>query len=171
MRSMKTLKKINVELQNPNDFDSVPTEADCQKWVTAAVHKMDDSLSVVVRFVDDAESEALNNNYRQKKVPTNVLSFPFEEPSLLGVSGAQIIPELMNEPRHLGDLVLCEPLVLREATQQNKNPLSHWAHLIVHGTLHLQGFDHINDVEAVQMESLEIEILKGLGFDNPYDAK
>ena len=167
----KTLKTVELEVQNPNNFDTLPSKTDCQTWVAAAVQAQGEDLSVVMRIVDEEESAALNNSYRQKKGPTNVLSFPFDEPSLLGVSGIQEIPELLNEPKHLGDLVICESLVRKEAAQQNKSKLAHWAHLIVHGTLHLQGFDHNNDDEALEMESLEIEILNTLGFDNPYDAK
>ena len=81
------------------------------------------------------------------------------------------IPELHEERRHLGDLVLCEPVVITEAEQQNKSIKQHFAHLIVHGTLHLQGYDHINDDDAEEMESLEISILESLGFDNPYESR
>ena len=158
----KSQRNVEVELQNPNAFDSIPDEKDCQNWLSAAIQTPNKALSIVIRFVDKKESADLNLTYRQKKSATNVLSFPFEMPD---------IPELHEERRHLGDLVLCEPVVITEAEQQNKSIKQHFAHLIVHGTLHLQGYDHINDDDAQEMESLEISILESLGFDNPYESR
>ena len=158
----KSQRNVEVELQNPNAFDSIPDEKDCQCWTLAAIQTPNQDLSVVIRFVDEKESAALNLTYRQKNSATNVLSFPFEMPD---------IPDLYEERRHLGDLVLCEPVVITEAEQQNKSIKQHFAHLIVHGTLHLQGYDHINDDDAEEMESLEISILESLGFDNPYESR
>jgi len=157
----QNLKRIELELQNPHSFDSVPNQANCQNWVAAAIQNSSQDLSIVIRFVDAEESQELNSHYRHKDAPTNVLSFPFEMPD---------IPELLDEPKHLGDLVLCEPIVLREAEEQNKDVLQHWSHLIIHGALHLQGYDHIDADAADVMESLEIKILDSLGFENPYDA-
>lgn len=114
-------------------------------------------LSITVRCVESEESQQLNHDYRGKNKPTNVLSFPFESP-------AEFFVPL------LGDLVICADVVRIEAQQQNKTVLAHWAHMIVHGCLHLLGYDHINDSEADEMESLEIKILRQLGYNNPYQA-
>ena len=164
---MKSMK-LDLELQNPFKFDTIPPLTDCQHWVESAliaIHQNEKS-ALVIRFVDEQEGVELNNTYRHKNQATNVLSFPYEAPDF----GAEI-PELADEDNYLGDLVLCEPVVKKEASQQSKTLQSHWAHLIVHGTLHLKGFDHLNDKDAEAMEALEIKILKGLGFKNPYTLK
>ncbi|MDO4426694.1 MAG: rRNA maturation RNase YbeY [Moraxella sp.] len=115
-------------------------------------------LSIVC--VDRDESQTLNFTYRQKDKPTNVLSFPSELPD-------EILGELDAVP--LGDLVICVPVVLDESDTQGKTPLDHFTHLVVHGILHLLGYDHeLGEDEANEMESLEIEILNKLGIDNPY---
>lgn len=112
--------------------------------------------SLLLRYVDAEESRALNRTYRGRDKPTNVLSFPFELPP--GVDDS-----------HLGDLVICVPVVEAEAEAQGKSIEAHHAHMVVHGLLHLQGHDHESDDEAARMESLEIEILRQLGYDNPYE--
>ena len=166
MKNMNLKLMIEIEVQNPFDFTSVPDNKELQSWVEASIqddfNEAGEVLSMVVRFVDEEEGLSLNQTYRNKKSATNVLSFPFEIPD---------IPELIDESslaQHLGDLVLCEPVVVKEAQQQIKRLQQHWAHLLIHGTLHLQGFDHQNDTDATAMESLEVKILKNLGFDNPY---
>lgn len=162
---------IDLDVQNPCGFETIPDAINCQRWVEAAIQKDKASIkssesSVVIRFVDEDEGLELNHTYRNKNSATNVLSFPFEAPGFLsGLPGQE---GLDDEPTHLGDLVLCEPVVLKEASEQNKSKEQHWAHLIIHGTLHLQGYDHLNDDEASIMESLEIKILENLGFSNPY---
>ena len=112
-----------------------------------------DALSMPVHWYYNRQ--ALNRDYRGKDCPTNVLSFPME------------LPEEFNMPM-LGDLVICAPVVAREAEEQGKSPESHWAHMVVHGVLHLQGYDHQNSAEAEEMESLERRILAGLGYPDPY---
>jgi len=107
------------------------------------------------RIVDAPESQALNRQYRGKDYPTNVLSFPAEYNEFLPYD-------------YLGDLVICAPVVEREANEQGKQLLDHWAHMVVHGMLHLQGYDHESDEQAAEMEALEIEILAALGHTNPY---
>jgi len=158
---------IQLELQNPYNFDTIPAIDDVQKWSNATLQttEADQAISLVVRFVNEEEGVDLNYTYRDKNVATNVLSFPYEVPDY-----AVDIPELQDEysQQNLGDLVLCEKIVIDEAKAQNKTLEQHWAHLIVHGVLHLQGYDHINDDDAVKMESLEIDILESLGFSNPY---
>jgi len=166
------LVTVDVELQNPCDFQSLPSEEDINTWCSAALQtqyikqkKLPESggVTIVVRVVDDEEGLALNQTYRQKPSTTNILSFPYELPEEL-----LAIPELQVQPAHLGDLVVCDSVVNQEAEEQNKTLQQHWAHLIVHGVLHLQGYDHIEDDEAEQMEALEIETLDKLGFKNPY---
>lgn len=123
----------------------------------------DSPCDISIRLVDDQESHQLNLHYRQKDKPTNVLSFPSELPE-------EILNMLDSMP--LGDLVICVPVVLSEAAEQQKTPEAHLAHLVVHGTLHLMGYDHeTSEQDAEDMEALEIEIMQQLGFDNPYDSK
>jgi len=110
---------------------------------------------VLIRLVDETEGARLNADYRGKNYPTNVLSFPFEVP-----------PGIPNT--HLGDLVICAPVVVGEAVAQGISVEAHWAHLTVHGVLHLLGYDHLEDDEAERMEAEEIRILETLGFPNPY---
>ncbi len=134
-----------------------PDEADIRRWVTATLqaegHAADAELTV--RIVDEAEITELNRRYRHKDRPTNVLAFPFEAPP--GV-----------ETELLGDLVIAAPVVRREAAEQGKAETAHWAHLVVHGTLHLLGHDHLTEAEAERMEGREVAILDALGFPNPY---
>ena len=175
---------IDVELQNPCDYTTVPAVDDLEKWCAAALQsdlikdknigeteklsaepcpELCPDFSIVVRVVDEEEGTELNQTYRQKAAPTNILSFPYEFPEEL-----LAIPEIQNQQTHLGDLVVCESVVKREAEEQGKTLLQHWAHLIVHGVLHLQGCDHVEDSEAEEMEALEVVVLKQLGFNNPY---
>ncbi|MBA3981050.1 MAG: rRNA maturation RNase YbeY, partial [Alcanivorax sp.] len=104
-------------------------------------------------------SQALNHDYRGKDAPTNVLSFPFEMPEGLTLSGDELI---------LGDIALCADVIAREATEQGKPAAHHWAHMVVHGVLHLLGYDHVADDDAADMEALEVTILAGLGIPDPY---
>lgn len=156
---------IEIDLQWALDEDQqqgLPSLEQCQKWVTQAL--LEDwaggHVEMTIRVVSEAESQALNHDYRDKDQPTNVLSFPAETPAFL-IDLGEALP-------YLGDLVICADIVQQEAEQQEKNLEAHWAHMVVHGTLHLQGMDHIEDDEAQTMEALEIEILNGLGFDDPY---
>ncbi len=147
-----------------------PSEEDLLAWcvlalqTTALQSAAAGSLSqeapeVTVRIVDNAESQQLNNDYRGKNQPTNVLSFPFETPIDLPAEAGLSL---------LGDLVICLPKVIEEAAEQQKPVLDHWAHLVIHGMLHLQGYDHETDEEAEQMENLEIALLAKLSINNPY---
>lgn len=148
---------VIIDLQQATDAD-VPSEQQFQLWASAALAEVNEDCELSIRLVDEAESAELNNDYRGKNSPTNVLSFPFESPVPL-------------EPMLLGDLVVCVPVVEREAAEQDKTINDHWAHLIVHGCLHLLGYDHIEDDEAEAMESLEITILQKLDINNPYIEK
>lgn len=136
----------------------LPAVQDFQKWAELALCDNVDA-EVVIRIVDENESRELNHQYRGKNKSTNVLSFPMELPEQL----ASIADENI-----LGDLVICAPVVSREAVEQNKPLQHHWAHMVIHGMLHLQGHDHIEDDEAAEMESLEIKLLQQLGIANPY---
>ena len=150
---------IFVDLQIATEnIEGLPTEEQIVQWATAAVQPEGDEVEMTVRIVDEAESHELNLTYRGKDRPTNVLSFPFE------------CPDEVELPL-LGDLVICRQVVEREAAEQEKPLMSHWAHMVVHGSLHLLGYDHIEDDEAEEMESLETQIMQGLGFDDPYLAE
>ena len=139
-----------------------PTDATLQGWVrhtliqTASLPKPTPELSI--RITDNDEATDLNQTYRAKAGPTNVLSFPADVPT-------------ETDSGLLGDLVICAPLVQLEAAQQQKPEEAHWAHLVIHGVLHLLGHDHQIPAEAKQMEELEIDLLGHLGFPNPYDPE
>ena len=150
---------IFVDLQIATEnLEGLPTEEQITQWATAAVQPEGDEVEMTVRIVDEDESHELNLTYRGKDRPTNVLSFPFE------------CPDEVELPL-LGDLVICRQVVEREAAEQEKPLMAHWAHMVVHGSLHLLGYDHIEDDEAEEMESLETQIMQGLGFDDPYLAE
>ncbi len=149
---------LQLEVQRVVEWDHVPGVMQFQAWAEAALNGRLEQAELVVRIVDREESRQLNREYRGKDRPTNVLSFPFEAPDVV-------------ESDLLGDLVICAPLVEEEAREQQKPLEAHWAHLLVHGVLHLLGFDHINEEEAEMMESLEVEILAALGFSDPYQSE
>lgn len=147
---------------------SIPEDALFQHWAETTVQEVsrlgsgsgsDKSVSLSLRIVDAAESASLNQTYRQKSYATNVLSFGSDLP-------AAVLAELDEIP--LGDLVICGPVVAEEAALQGKTDLAHWAHMLVHGILHLNGYDHMDHNEAEIMEELEISILARLDFANPY---
>ena len=156
---------IDVAVQNVSRLKQVPDSELMTGWIRDAMSlaRPDNSSSfeMAVRIVDEDESQALNRQYRGADKPTNVLAFPSgsDEFASIGTGG---------EPSPLGDLVICGPLVLREAAEQNKDPQHHWHHLLVHGTLHLLGYDHEIEQQAIEMESLEARILGACGIDNPY---
>lgn len=134
---------------------SLPPEEQISRWVDAALGGRVEQAQLVVRIVDREESQQLNERYRRRSGATNVLSFPFEQPELL-------------EPPLLGDVVVCAPLVESEAHEQGKTAEAHWAHLVVHGVLHLLGYDHEHDAQAKVMEQSETVILASLGYPDPY---
>lgn len=148
---------VDLQIATEN-IEGLPTEEQIVQWATGAVQPEGNEVEMTVRIVDEAESHELNLTYRGKDRPTNVLSFPFE------------CPDEMELPL-LGDLAICRQVVEREAAEQEKPLMAHWAHMVVHGSLHLLGYDHIEDDEAEEMESLETQIMQGLGFDDPYLAE
>lgn len=148
---------VDLQIATEN-IEGLPTEEQIVQWATDAVQPEGNEVEMTVRIVDEAESHELNLTYRGKDRPTNVLSFPFE------------CPDEVELPL-LGDLVICRQVVEREAAEQEKPLMAHWAHMVVHGSLHLLGYDHIEDDEAEEMESLETQIMQGLGFDDPYLAE
>lgn len=151
-----------VDLQLALAAADTPGVDDFTRWADAALAEARhaEPVEITVRVVDADESQALNRDYRDKDKPTNVLSFPSELPDFLK-------EELELMP--LGDLVVCAPVVAAEAAEQGKALRDHWAHLTVHGVLHLLGFDHLDDEEAEAMEAMEIRALATLGIANPYE--
>lgn len=154
-----------IEIQNPRDYQQIPEAMAFDRWATACW--LDEgNAGVVIRIVDEQESLELNRGFRGKDHATNVLSFQYEDMSMLSEQEVHNSADI----DYLGDLVMCQPVIIREAAEQDKTYLQHWAHMLVHGLLHLQGFDHIKEIEADIMEAREIEILRGLGFPNPYET-
>lgn len=148
---------VQIDLQNDDEMAEIPDSTEFLSWVKSVLQKNYDNLEQTIRIVDRSESQALNAQFRGKDSPTNILSFPSETSYL--------------DYQCLGDLVICAPLVTKEADEQGKSVHAHWAHLVVHGMLHLQGYDHENDANAEKMEALEVEILSTLGYSNPYDSE
>lgn len=144
-----------VNLQLASEAAYIPDKKLFELWVKTALNKHN-TAEVTIRIVDEAEMQELNAKYRHQDKPTNVLAFPAELPPELGLP-------------LLGDVVICAPIVNQEAKQQHKTLEEHWAHIVIHGVLHLLGYDHIDDAEADVMEQLEIKLLQQLGFDSPYD--
>lgn len=146
---------LQVDIQNES-VEPVPDEDDIRRWISAALAgQREADTEISLRLVDEAEMGQLNETWRGKQGPTNVLSFPADLPAGLGLP-------------LLGDIVVCAPVVQREAAQQGKAEDAHWAHMLVHGTLHLLGYDHIDDDDAEVMEALESRILGTLNYPCPY---
>lgn len=146
---------IHVDLQIACEATDIPSAADFTRWVETVLKQQHTEGELCIRIVDSEESRELNRDYRDKDKSTNVLSFPFEVPPGIPLT-------------LLGDLVICAEVVAQEACEQQKPAQNHWAHMVVHGTLHLLGFDHINDDEAEQMEALERVLLAQLDIADPY---
>ena len=142
------MNKLTMAVQYASEAGDLPTAAQFRKWAKQALRS---DAEIALRVVDEDEGRMLNREYRGKDYATNVLTFP-----------------LADEPLLMGDIVLCAPVVAREAEAQQKPLLAHYAHLTVHGVLHLQGYDHETEAEAVQMENLETEIITQMGYADPY---
>ncbi len=149
--------KLQLDLQRATTL-TPPSRPTLRRWLLRALTPHRDRAQLTLRLVDEAESAELNQQYRGKPGPTNVLAFPSPLPE--GV-----------QADFLGDLVICAPVVEREACEQGKSPRAHWAHIVIHGALHLCGHDHQNDAEAQRMEQLEIELLRSLRIANPYQSR
>lgn len=165
---------LEVDVQIVSEDDDLPDPENLRAWADAAIENLrgnlrDDlsenlrgSLSedteLTIRIVDEDESARLNSSYRHKSGATNVLAFPFDSPPGVNLS-------------LLGDIVVCAPVVRREADEQSKSLRSHWAHMVVHGALHLLGYSHERTADADEMEAMEARILDQLGFDNPYESR
>jgi probable rRNA maturation factor len=151
---------LDVQLaESIEHLGTLPTEEQLSLWASTALQGRTEfeEPELTIRLTDDEESQALNSEYRGKDKPTNVLSFPFEMP-----------PGIPLEL--LGDLIICVGVVEQEAKEQEKTTEAHWAHMVIHGCLHLLGYDHIKDDEAEEMEALERDLLASLGYPNPYAA-
>lgn len=150
---------LTVDIQYACEAEDLPAKKEFRRWITSCLqatgHRKNADHEVSIRIVDSAEITGLNNQYRHKNKPTNVLSFPAE------------FPEGVEVPL-LGDIVICAEVVREEAQQQQKSLTAHWAHMTIHGMLHLLGYDHINDDEAMEMEALETAILLESGYPDPY---
>jgi probable rRNA maturation factor len=153
------LMQTELEVQRSSASDSIPDNQQFQLWVEAALAGKPEKSALAIRVVDEQEARRFNQEYRNKDYATNVLSFPLELPKGL--------PEEIRQAQ-LGDLLICAPVVAREAKQQCRSEVDHWAHLTIHGVLHLLGYDHEQQAEAVLMETLETEILASLGISEPY---
>lgn len=146
---------IDVDVQVAVDDCFLPSTAELTQWVEVALAGRLEQAEICIRLVSTEESQELNHTWRGKDKPTNVLSFPFEAPPGIDTS-------------LIGDLAICAEVVAAEAQEQQKPLSAHWAHMVIHGVLHLIGFDHINDADAEEMEALEIQLLAQLNFPNPY---
>jgi len=142
------MPELNLSVQVASNAADLPTQKQLRKWVKATLRV---DTEVTIRIVDEGEGRELNHTYRGKDYATNVLTFPLTE-----------------EPHLMGDIIICAPVVIKEAKEQKKSIEAHFAHLTVHGTLHLHGYDHLNDDQAGLMESIEVTTLQQLGYPNPY---
>ncbi len=144
-----------INIQIATQFDPLPSDVQLIAWARIAMRHVKKSTELTIRIVDIPEIQTLNRTYRNKDKPTNVLAFPAE------------VPDELNIPL-LGDIIICAPIIWEEAQQQHKDFEAHFAHMVIHGCLHLLGYDHVTPEQANEMEPLEIELLKALHFPNPY---
>jgi len=173
---MKETFALYLDLQKASELEqstvkTIPKQEQMERWIRKALlfvreqsGSQEEEYELTIRVVDKAEIQSLNHTYRHKDKPTNVLSFPYED---FQFDAPELPSEVMQLPL-LGDLVICHDIVLEEAQQQGKTIEEHWAHMVIHGVLHLKGYDHIDDSEAEIMEGLEIKILSTLDISNPY---
>lgn len=148
---------LELDLQLASTASELPSEMAFRRWCELALRQRAADSELTIRIVDEDEARELNKTWRHKDYATNVLSFPAD------------IPDGLLDIPLLGDLVICAPVVAREAAEQGKTPEAHWAHLVIHGCLHLLGYDHLEDAEAEEMETLEQQLLAELGHPDPYN--
>ncbi|MFP3029563.1 MAG: rRNA maturation RNase YbeY [Arsenophonus sp.] len=150
------MKLVILDLQLAcSNHNGLPSETTFQHWLEAFLPQFQSKSEITIRIVNIAESQHLNLKYRGENKPTNVLSFPFKGPDNITLA-------------LLGDLIICHKVVEKEAIEQQKSNYAHWAHIVIHGCLHLLGYDHLNDFEAEKMETIETKIMQKLGYNNPY---
>ena len=147
--------KLSLAVQYVSTAQNLPTRAQLRRWIKAALQR---DVRITLRLVDEAEGRELNKSYRGKDYATNVLTFTYDDAE-----------PPTGEPLY-GDVIICAPVVAKEAAGQHKDLLSHYAHLAIHAALHLQGYEHENDAEAEEMEALETELMLKLRYPNPYQA-
>ncbi|XZQ55200.1 MAG: rRNA maturation RNase YbeY [Arsenophonus sp.] len=153
------MQQVILDLQLAcNDHNALPSKKTLQHWIEIFLPQFQSRSEITIRIVDIVESQYLNLTYRGKNKPTNVLSFPFKTPKNIVLS-------------LLGDIVICRQIVEKESIEQDKNIDSHWAHMVIHGSLHLLGYNHKNDIKAKEMEKIETEIMQKLGYANPFQRK
>ena len=149
------MPKVTLEFVRADAVDGVkkrlPTHTEMRTWIEKASER---KLALLIRFVNEAESQKLNFQYRKKRRPTNVLTFDY-----------------VHEPVAEADIVVCTPVIVKEAKEQSKSFRAHLAHMLIHATLHAQGWDHATDTEAEAMEAKETQIMKKLGFPDPYSDR
>lgn len=150
---------IFVDIQKAHSIQNVPSHSLLIDWAEMALADYREDVVLSVRICDEHEGKELNSKFRKKSKASNVLSFPFENP--IGVPKGEVA-------NYLGDIVICAPIVEKEAIEQSKNNIAHWAHLLIHGILHLRGFTHVNEDDAKEMENIERDLLLKMGFPDPY---
>ena len=150
----------HVDIQHASNMLPPVSDSAIIGWVTHTLTNRIDSGEITLRVVDEEEIETLNETYRKIKKPTNVLAFPADYPE-----------EIELDCNLLGDIIICPAVLSRESLALNINPEAHWAHIVIHGVLHLLGYDHIKQQDADKMQPIEIELLRLLGFENPYQAE
>ncbi len=170
---MSTRHHLSLSVQYPDPgLKDILTRQKLRRWVGAALQM---PAEITLRFVDAEEGLALNRDYRGKDYATNVLTFPYDDTDGFDLAGAEPVPSAEipartgnGEHTARADIVLCTDVLIREAEEQSKTLEEHAAHLVIHGALHAQGYDHLDDAEAEEMEALETEILAKLGYPDPY---
>ncbi|WP_119328019.1 rRNA maturation RNase YbeY [Cysteiniphilum halobium] len=154
---------LEIDINNPNAL-YLPTEDKLKTWAENTLKFLKKYHAIIsLQIVSADEMQHYNNNYRAKDKPTNILSFPFDAPPGL--------PKDDETAYFLGDLIICPDVLQKEAKEQGKLLDAHWCHILIHGILHLVGYDHIDEKDALEMESIEIALLAELGIDNPYVEK